>query len=182
MSTVDPEPLAAATLQEVIPVVEQLQCQDVAVSVMTLERYSTGFVVNIRVDWRGPTGPMPHLRWRVSDGHATTFIGGGCGGSGGGEKPNIRPMLLARGVPIVGRWLARKLEARPRGHSWRMHCSFWPAVSPEATALTLELTSTGLSRPILSETEPDTLYHWESERTLSNMGEITIPLRPASQR
>ena len=125
---------------------------------------------------------MPHLSWRASDGQGTAFVGGGCGGSGGGENPNVRLMQLARGIPILGRWLTRRLGNRPRGHSWRMHCSFWPAIAPAATALTLEVSSLGLSRPVLSQDEPDTLDHWEPARTVPSMGEIVIPLSPVSQR
>lgn len=158
MSSAGPPACAAATLERVIPVAQQLCIEDVVVTVTTLERYAGGLVINLRVDWVGRIGPMPSLVWRVDDGRGTAFTPANCGGSGGGGRPVESPA-----------------DARP--HSWRMHCFFAPAIALEATMLTLELAAFRLSEPIWEEHDPRAFKAWQHARELTELGHMTVALR-----
>jgi hypothetical protein len=135
----------------IVPVAARIAVADVAATVTTIERYASGFVVNSRLDWPSSDGPFPHPIWRASDDRGGRYGTGNCagGGNAAGDSTN----------------------------TWRMYCSFRPALDPAATELRLQLASLGLRRAVRNE-EQNRFDHWETARQVTDLGEITVTLPP----
>jgi hypothetical protein len=117
--------LPSATLQRIIPIAEGRVARNVALTLTSLESYSSGFYVNVRLEWNAPSGLIPRISWAASDDLGGAYSCYGCAGNGG-EPAYDRPGE----------------DARP--HTWRVGCSFGPALDAKAGRLTLELESVKL--------------------------------------
>ena len=152
--------LDSTELEAIIPVAEQRVTDDVTITVMTLERYADGFLINIRLDWVGSLGPLPELAWRARDDQGSVYTCmGGCGGSGGGPRPDPETDLQL-----------------PRPNSWRMHCSFGPGIDGSAAQLVLELEKFRLNQPILADDGSWEASGWEQTREATDLGQFVISL------
>jgi hypothetical protein len=114
--------LPSATLQRIVPIAEGRVAPNVALTLTSLEIYSTGFYLNVRLDWSAPVGLIPQISWTARDAAGGVYSCYGCAGNGG-EPAYDRPGE----------------DERP--HTWRVGCSFGPALDPKAARLTLELES-----------------------------------------
>jgi hypothetical protein len=144
------QPEQRATPLSVLPVAARIAVDDVVVSVTTLERDASGFVINSRVDWRNSDAPFPQPIWHASDDRGGNYGTGNCAGGG---------------------------NAVGKTNTWRMHCRFQPALDPAAAELRLRLESLGLRRAVRSD-EQHRFARWETAREVTDLGEIVVTLPP----
>ena len=134
---------------EVIPVGVQIDSDGIRATVTTIERHTWGFIVNSRIDWQTSTGSISQPCWHATDDLGKDYGRGNCGGGGDSVDGDV--------------------------NCWRMFSRFQPAVDPRASEIRLRLESFSAQRAVLAD--DGQFDRWETERRVTDIGEVVVPLR-----